>query len=253
MLQVIDLNEYFDKGYEGSYNRKRKKAKQHQQKQNTGISLNRITPLTNNQKLVFDAYEADKNILMMGSAGTGKTFLGIYLALREILSGKSQATKIMIIRSDTQTKNMGFLPGNKTEKTKVFEAPYYGIFAELCGRADAYDILKNKKTVSFESTSFLRGLTLTDTIVVMDEYQNATLHELDSVITRIGENSKIIFCGDSRQNDLVNDRNLKSGVVDFSRILSKMDSFETIIFGVDDIVRSGLVREYLMTRENLGI
>jgi phosphate starvation-inducible PhoH-like protein/PhoH-like ATPase len=147
---------------------------------------------------------------------------------------------------------MGFLPGNQKEKAKVYEAPYYAICSELFNRGDAYDVLKTKDYVEFISTSFVRGITLNNCIVIVDEVANMTLHELDSIITRIGRNCRIIFCGDFRQSDFTYDKD-KKGLIDFMKILQNMKAFNFIDFDVDDIVRSSLVKEYIVVKDRLQI
>lgn len=214
------------------------------------FNIDRIRPITENQKRTFDAYRNDKNLLLTGTAGTGKTFLSLYLGIQDVCNQDSPYRKLIIVRSVVPTRDMGFLPGNQTEKAKVYEAPYYSIFSELFNRGDAYDVLKQKSAVQFMSTSFVRGITLRDCVVVVDEIQNMTASELHSVFTRIGENCKVIFAGDLKQNDL-NRRKEMSGFADFIKILSNMRMFENIEFTKHDIVRSDLVKDYIITREAL--
>jgi phosphate starvation-inducible protein PhoH len=214
--------------------------------------LKDVQPLTDNQRLTFDYYDTGKNLLLHGIAGTGKSFLSIYLSLRSILSDQCRYKKLVIVRSVVPTRDMGFLPGNNKEKTKVYEAPYQAIFNELFDRGDAYEFLKNKNLVDFISTSFIRGITLNDCIIVVDEIANMTLHELDSVITRVGKNCKIIFCGDFRQSDFTKE-NERNGLKDFMRIINKMDSFEFVDFDENDIVRSRMVKEYIIAKTRLNI
>ena len=220
--------------------------------QKLNFTLKDIQPLTENQRKTFEAYEANKNILLHGIAGTGKSFIANYLATREILQPNSKYKKIVIIRSTVAVRDLGFLPGNAKEKAKVYEAPYYAIFTELFGRGDAYEYLKNKNIIEFISTSFIRGITLNDCIIVVDEIANMTGHELDSVITRIGKNCKIMMCGDLRQSDFTFERD-KNGLLDFMRVLQKMKSFEFIDFQKEDIVRSSLVKEYIIMKDNLNV
>ena len=165
------------------------------------FQLRKIEPLTENQRLTFEKYYDGKNLLLHGIAGTGKSFLSIYLALQSLLSDASRYKKLIVVRSVVPTRDMGFLPGSNAEKAKVYEAPYQAIFTELFNRGDAYQYLKQKGLVEFISTSFIRGITLNDCIIVVDEIANMTLHELDSVITRVGKNCRIVFCGDFRQSD----------------------------------------------------
>lgn len=212
--------------------------------------LNRIRPKTENQQKTFDAYRSGKHLLLTGTAGTGKTFLSLYLGIVDIFEQDTEYKKMVVIRSVVPTRDMGFLPGNQTEKAKVYEAPYYAIFSELFQRGDAYDVLKQKGAVQFMSTSFVRGITLRDCIVVIDEIQNMTASELHSVFTRVGENCKVLMAGDLKQNDLNGKREM-SGFADFIQIINKMKSFECVEFNRDDIVRSDLVKDYIITREIL--
>ena len=229
----------------------RKDRKVRQEKLN--FILKKIEPLTQNQKLSFEAYKEGKNLLLHGIAGTGKSFISTYLALDELINkNQSLYEKLVIIRSVVPTRDMGFLPGNAKEKSRVYEGPYYAICSELFGRGDAYDYLKNKNLVEFQTTSFIRGLTFNNCIIIVDEMANCTLHELDSVITRIGKNCKVMFCGDFRQSDLVK-RHEKDGLLDFLRIIRKMNSFTFVDFDENDIVRSELVRDYIIQKDRLGI
>jgi phosphate starvation-inducible protein PhoH len=216
------------------------------------FNLREIKPLTANQQNTFDAFSAKKNLMLHGIAGTGKSFISLYLSLRELFDGNCGYKKIYIIRSVVPTRDMGFLPGNQKEKAKVYEAPYYAICSELFNRGDAYDVLKTKDYVEFISTSFVRGITLNDCIVIVDEVANMTLHELDSIITRIGRNCRIIFCGDFRQSDFTYDKD-KKGLIDFMKILQNMKAFSFVDFNVDDIVRSSLVKEYIVVKDRLQI
>lgn len=216
------------------------------------FKLRHIEPLTDNQRLTFDHYSREKNLMLHGIAGTGKSFISCYLAMRQLVEDDSRYKKLIIVRSVVPTRDMGFLPGNNKEKTKVYEAPYQAIFTELFGRGDAYEYLKQRGVVEFISTSFIRGVTLNDCIVVVDEIANCTLHELDSVITRVGNNCKIMFCGDFRQSDFTKDHE-KNGLIDFMKIINKMKSFEFIDFDENDIVRSSLVKEYIITKDRLKI
>lgn len=213
------------------------------------FSLKYVDPLTVNQENTFKAWEDGQNLLLVGTAGTGKSFLSAYLGMKEILETKEQQ-KLAIVRSVVPTRDMGFLPGSNKEKSKVYEAPYYSIFSELFGRGDAYDYLKNKGVVEFMTTSFVRGITINDCVVVVDEIQNMVPGELHSVITRIGKNCRVIFAGDIKQNDL-NPRKEESGFKDFFKVINKMRGFSVVEFTREDIVRSDLVRQYIIAREDL--
>lgn len=227
-------------------------GKQEENSLRLNFKLKNVEPLTDNQKLTFEKYNEGKNLLLHGIAGTGKSFLSIYLSLRTILSEQSRYKKLIIVRSVVPTRDMGFLPGNNKEKSKVYEAPYQAIFSELFERGDAYDYLKNKNIVDFISTSFIRGITINDSIIVVDEIANMTLHELDSVITRVGKNCKVIFCGDFRQSDFTKEHE-RNGLTDFMRIVERMKSFSFIDFTENDIVRSSMVKEYIIMKDRLKI
>lgn len=217
------------------------------------FNLREVVPLTTNQRITFDAFNKDKNLLLHGMAGTGKSFISLYLSLRQVLqSSECRYKKIVIVRSVVPTRDMGFLPGNNKEKVKVYEAPYQAIFTELFGRGDAYEYLKSRALVEFISTSFIRGITLNDCIIIVDEIANCTLHELDSVITRVGNNCKVVFCGDFRQSDFTRDHE-RNGLVDFMKIVTKMKSFQFVDFDEEDIVRSSMVKEYIITKDRLRI
>ena len=217
-----------------------------------------IKPLTDNQTLAFENYEMGKNLLLHGAAGTGKTFITLYLALQEVLDENTPYDKIYIVRSLVPTREIGFLPGDHEDKSALYQIPYKNMVRYMFSMPDdnsfdmLYDNLRAQETISFWSTSFIRGVTLDNAIVIVDEFSNLNFHELDSMITRIGEDSKIMFCGDITQSDLVKE-NDKTGVSDFIRILQSMQEFSCIEFGIDDIVRSGLVREYLIRKLALGM
>lgn len=235
--------------------RKEKRAQKENQeavKEKFNFTLRRITPLTDNQRLTFDDYENHKHLLLIGTAGTGKSFLSIYLGMQDIMEEQTHK-KMVIIRSVVSSRDIGYLPGNNKEKSKVYEAPYYAIFSELFGRGDAYEYLKNKNVVEFINTSFVRGITLNNCIVVVDEIQNMTWHEISSVFTRIGKNCRVIFVGDTRQNDLHSKRGSEaSGIEKLIHVLSLMKEFGTTTFKPEDIVRSDLIKSFIMTCDKLG-
>ena len=214
-------------------------------------SLKEFSPLSESQKEVFRNFDNDEHLVLHGLAGTGKSFISLYLALRQVLTGSSDFNKIIIVRSVVPTREVGFLPGSVKEKIKVYEQPYETICTELFGRADAYNILKTKNYVEFMSTSFIRGITLDNCIVIVDEVQNMLFGELDSVITRIGKNSKLILCGDFRQSDLQKDIDRK-GLLDILKILKAMDYFKYVEFSERDIVRSDFVKQYIIQKSRLG-
>ena len=212
-----------------------------------------IEPLTENQKELFRCYENNQNLVAYGCAGTGKTFITLYNALQDVLDEKSPYEKIYIVRSLVATREIGFLPGDHEDKSSLYQIPYKNMVKfmfEMPTDADfemLYGNLKTQGTISFWSTSFIRGTTLDNAVIIVDEFQNLNYHELDSIITRVGENSKIMFCGDATQTDLVKSAE-RTGIADFMKILRIMPSIDIIEFGVDDIVRSGLVKEYLLAK-----
>jgi phosphate starvation-inducible protein PhoH len=209
--------------------------------------LNVIEPLTENQRRVFDLYDKSSVMLLHGVAGTGKTYIALYHALEEVLDKSNTFEKVVIVRSAVPSRDIGHLPGDEKEKTEVYTEPYVAICANLFGRQDAYQRLVEQGHINFLITSFVRGITLDDSIILVDECQNMTDMELNSIITRVGDRSKIIFCGDFRQTDLYKKTDL-SGLKKFMVIADMMPSFKTVEFGVEDIVRSSLVKEYILAR-----
>ena len=217
-----------------------------------------VEPITDNQKRFFDEWEAGKMIYAYGVAGTGKTFIALYKALKDVLGETTPYEKIYIVRSLVATREIGFLPGDHEDKSSLYQIPYKNMVQAMFEMPDdnsyemLYDNLKAQETISFWSTSFIRGTTLDNAIVIIDECQNLNFHELDSIITRVGQDSKIIFCGDAAQTDLqkISER---SGILDFQRIIQNMEEFSLIEFNLEDIVRSGLVRSYLINKINLGL
>jgi phosphate starvation-inducible protein PhoH len=212
--------------------------------------LNNVQPLTPNQKLFFDSYDrGDYLIMLTGSAGTGKSFIAVTKALQEVLDKSTSFHKLVIVRSAVQGRDLGFTPGSVEEKMSLYEQPYIQVCSNLFKRHDAYEVLKDQRKIEFISTSFIRGMTFDDSIIVVDEMQNMTFEELSTIMTRVGHQSKIIFCGDYRQTDLIKKSNDRSGLSKFHQILKMMGSFTNIEFSTEDIVRSSLVKEYLIAVE----
>ena len=233
-------------------------AKKMRRKKPIDIDLMRdISPLTPSQEKVFEEYGKEKNLFLYGAAGTGKTFISLYLALKDVLNERTPYEKVYMVRSLVSTREIGFLPGDHEDKSSLYQIPYKNMVKYMFEMPDdpsfemLYGNLKNQGTVSFWSTSFIRGTTLDDCIIIVDESQNLNFHELDSIITRVGQNTKIIFCGDVNQTDLIK-TNEKNGVLNFMSILRTMDEFSMIEFGIEDIVRSGLIKSYLISKTNLG-
>ena len=221
--------------------------------------LTDVQPLTPNQERIFKAWDEGKHMFIYGAAGTGKTFTVLFKALQAALADNPDYDSIYLVRSLVATREIGFLPGSHEDKADIYQIPYKNMVKymfELGSDEEfemLYSALKSQGTIKFWSTSFLRGVTLDDSVIIIDEMQNLNFHELDSIITRVGEGSRIIFCGDGRQSDLRGDKE-RGGIHDFMRILEHMqEDFEMIEMTTDDIVRSGLVRNYLVTKDHLGM
>ena len=227
--------------------RERRQQKDPQSERQPTLSLANINPLTENQHKAFKEFDNDQNLILHGSPGTGKSFISLYLALDDFFNGKNGIQKVVIIRSAQASKNIGFLPGTAKQKMEVYESPYVSICTQLFGRGDAYSILKQKGIVEFESTSFLRGMTIDNAIIIIDEGQNSNFMELKTVLTRVGENTRVIVCGDTKQDDLTSARfSEESGLPLIIRISKKMESISLVEFSVNDIVRSGFVKEFII-------
>ena len=216
-----------------------------------------VNAVTDNQKTAFQDYKAGKNLFLYGAAGTGKTFITLYLALQEALRNETKYDCVYIVRSAVPTREIGFLPGDEEDKTALFQVPYQNMVKFMFEQPNEqafsilYDRLKNQGSLMFLTTSFLRGITLDNAIIIVDEAQNLNFHELDTIITRVGMDSKIMFCGDFFQSDL--QKNVeKEGLQHFMKILRGMKSFSTIEFTLGDIVRSGMVKEYLISKIKTG-
>ena len=234
-------------------------AKQMKRKKPINADMLRdIDPLTENQQKLFESYSEGKNIIAYGAAGTGKTFITLYNALCDVLDPSTPYEKIYIVRSLVSTREIGFLPGDHEDKSTLYQIPYKNMVKymfELPSAADfemLYGNLKAQETISFWSTSFIRGTTFDRAIIIVDEFQNLNFHELDSIMTRVGDNTKIMFCGDATQTDLIK-QNERNGIVDFMRVLRLMSSIDIIEFGVEDIVRSGLVKEFILAKMELNL
>ena len=217
-----------------------------------------IKPLTENQKKAFASYKNGKNLFLYGAAGTGKTFVSLYNGLQDVLRNETPYDTVYMVRSAVPTREIGFLPGDEEDKTALFQVPYQNMVKfmfEMPGEREfssLYERLKSQGSLMFLTTSFLRGITLDNAVIIVDECQNLTFHELDTIITRVGQDSKIIFCGDFFQTDLMKSSD-KQGMVNFMKILDAMEQFDNIEFTIGDIVRSGFVKEYLINKIRLGV
>ncbi len=230
-------------------------------KKNKEINHNNLTaikPIGDNQKMVFTSWKKGKNQFLFGAAGTGKTFISLYLAMNDVFDLKKPHDKVVLVRSLIPTREIGFLPGDEEDKAALYQIPYQNMVQFMFEQPNEqqfntlYDRLKGQGSLFFLSTSFLRGLTFDNSIIIVDEFQNLNFHELDTIITRVGQDSKIVFCGDFDQTDLLK-QNEKNGLHSFLRILEEMDEFNCTEFTLGDIVRSGFVRNYLINKIKLGI
>ena len=227
-------------------------------KELNGSLLVNVKPITELQKQVFATWKKGKNQFLFGAAGTGKTFISLYLSLKDVFDLKKPYDKVVIVRSLIPTREIGFLPGDEEDKAALYQIPYQNMVQFMFEQPNEqqfntlYDRLKGQGSLFFLSTSFLRGLTFDNAIIIVDECQNLNFHELDTIITRVGQDSKIIYCGDFDQTDLVK-QNEKNGLHDFLRILEEMDEFNCNEFTIGDIVRSGFVRNYLINKAKMGL
>ena len=227
-------------------------------KEISSSDLVEVKPITDNQKLVFESYKKGLNQFLFGCAGTGKTFVSLYLGLRDVLKNETAYERVVVVRSLIPTREIGFLPGDEEDKAALYQVPYSNMVQFMFKQPNEqafsmlYDRLKAQGSFYFLSTSFLRGLTFDNSIIIVDECQNLNFHELDTIITRVGQDSKIIFCGDFMQTDLTK-MGERNGLHDFLRILEEMKQFNCVEFDIGDIVRSGFVRDYLIQKTKLGI
>ena len=227
-------------------------------KEISSSDLVEVKPITDNQKLVFESYKKGLNQFLFGCAGTGKTFVSLYVAFQEVMKNETPYERVVMVRSLIPTREIGFLPGDDEDKAALYQVPYSNMVQFMFKQPNEqafnmlYDRLKAQGSFYFLSTSFLRGLTFDNSIIIVDECQNLNFHELDTIITRVGQDSKIIFCGDFMQTDLTK-MGERNGLHDFLRILEEMKQFNCVEFDIGDIVRSGFVRDYLIQKTKLGI
>jgi phosphate starvation-inducible protein PhoH len=216
------------------------------------FSMKKVSPITKNQEKMANAFHNGNHIAAIGSAGTGKTYLALSLAFKAVIE-EELYERVIIIRSAVQSRDQGFMPGSLTEKMAYYETPYLDIACNLFGRGDAYSILKQKNTIQFMSTSFVRGLTFDNAIIVVDEIQNMTYEEIRTIVTRLGDNSRLILCGDVKQDDLKINKNRVdiSGLTKFLSVVNQIHDFRVVNFTTDDIVRSGFVKDFIISEEKV--
>lgn len=230
---------------------KKPRVVQHKNKEHLEV-VKKLKPLNEAQRQMIQAFKEGLNVVAFGSAGSGKSYVACSLALEELFS--KAVDKIVIVRSAVQVRDVGFLPGDIQDKSIVYTIPYKQIINDICQNGTAWDILSKKGMVDFVTTSFVRGTTLDDCVVIVDEVQNFNAHELDSIITRVGKNCSLIICGDTRQSDLIKNKGDRSGFEDGLTIFKTMtEDFECVQFFPEDIVRSGLVKRWILAKEDLGL
>jgi len=212
------------------------------------LKIKTLTPLTRNQQLAFQSYSKGKHLMLHGTAGSGKTLCAVYLALKDVLDGVYD--KAIIIRSVVPSRDIGFLPGDQEAKIKVYETPYVQLCKELFNRSDAYKLLQHRQSLEFISTSFIRGLTISNSVVIVDECQNMNWGELSTVMTRIGTNCKVLICGDTKQSDL-SERDGKQDLLKLINVLKRLKTFEFVQMTSEDIVRGEFCKNFIVECEKL--
>jgi phosphate starvation-inducible protein PhoH len=215
------------------------------------LNVKKVEPITEAQREMFASFMQGQNIVACGSAGTGKTYVATYLALQEVFAQRKN--KIVFVRSAVPTRQIGHLPGDLNEKSLVYTTPFKQIVDDLCENGTAYNILTTKGVVEFMTTSFIRGITLDNCIIIFDEFQSSGWHELASVVSRCGKNTQIVFCGDTKQNDLITNKHDVSGLSNFMKVADDMEEFDIVKFYPQDIVRSGLVKSFILACERAGL
>ena len=215
------------------------------------LNVKRVEPITEAQREMFASFMQGQNIVACGSAGTGKTYVATYLALQEVFAQRKN--KIVFVRSAVPTRQIGHLPGDLNEKSLVYTTPFKQIVDDLCENGTAYNILTTKGVIEFMTTSFIRGITLDNCIIIFDEFQSSGWHELASVVSRCGKNTQIVFCGDTKQNDLITNKHDVSGLSNFMKVADDMEEFDIVKFYPQDIVRSGLVKSFILACERAGL
>lgn len=231
---------------------------QHQPKTQNALKikldhLRTLEPLSENQRKFFEMYKrGDYCMGVLGSAGTGKTAIAMYKAIEEVLQKDNPFKQVVVVRQCVPTRSVGFLPGTLTDKEEVYQLPYKEICAMLFNRADAWDRLLEQGYVRFLSTTAIRGISIDDSVIIVDEQQNLSFQEMDTVMQRVSYRSKIIWVGDFKQTDLITSKQDVSGMPNFLRILRTMKDYTEVEFTRDDIVRQSLVKNYIIAKEELG-
>ena len=215
------------------------------------LNVKKVQPITDAQREMFAAFMHGQNVVACGSAGTGKTYVATYLALQEVFAQRKN--KVVFVRSAVPTRQIGHLPGDLNEKSLVYTTPFKQIVDDLCENGTAYNILTTKGIIEFMTTSFIRGITLDNCVIIFDEFQSASWHELASVVSRCGKNTQIVFCGDTKQNDLITNKHDVSGLSNFMKVADDMEEFDIVKFYPQDIVRSGLVKSFILACERAGL
>lgn len=215
------------------------------------LNVKKVEPITEAQREMFASFMQGQNVVACGSAGTGKTYVATYLALQEVFAQRKN--KVVFVRSAVPTRQIGHLPGDLNEKSLVYTTPFKQIVDDLCENGTAYNILTTKGIIEFMTTSFIRGITLDNCVIIFDEFQSASWHELASVVSRCGKNTQIVFCGDTKQNDLITNKHDVSGLTNFMKVANDMEEFDIVKFYPQDIVRSGLVKSFILACERAGL
>lgn len=216
--------------------------------------LKNIKPISSAQRMLFESYLAhDNHVVANGFPGTGKTYLSFWLGLNSVLSPDEPQDRIIVVRSAVPARDIGFLPGDAKEKMAPFEVAYKDIVHDLIGKSTSYEDMCEAGKIEFMPTSFLRGLTWDNAVVILDEIQNLTWQEIHTVMTRIGKNTRVLVCGDVSQNDLQNKRNEETGIGNFLTVAERMNTFDIVNFTKHDVVRSGFVKDWILAKEDLAL
>jgi phosphate starvation-inducible PhoH-like protein len=203
------------------------------------ISGRPIKARTKNQQLLIEAYEANDMVFAVGPAGTGKTYLSIALAVKALK--EKTAKKIILSRPAVEAgEKLGFLPGDMKDKIDPYLQPLYDALEDMLPQVKLQDMME-KHQIQIAPLAFMRGRTLSDAVVILDEAQNTTPAQIRMFLTRMGWNTKMIITGDMTQIDLP--RSQKSGLIEALHILNGVEGI-----GVVNLDRGDIVRHKLVTR-----